>query len=259
MKNILIKCGQFHRKHRVKLKIFALIALCLFLLLTPVFYTIALMANEMNKMKESSLATGKINSDIYVIKDIYVNIYLVKSDNGYIMIDTGTKESNLHKGLKDLEISVNEVKTVLLTHSDSDHVGGIELVSHCEIYMSDLEAKVVNNETPRRISSLRIPIRNRVNAMYNLLSDGEVINIDGRRVEVILTPGHTPGSTSYFIDDKYLFTGDTLSILDGEIKGFIKLFTMDIEENLKSIEKLKDKIEKADYIFSQHHGYIKNR
>lgn len=38
------------------------------------------------------------------------------------------------------------------------------------------------------------------------------INTSGPDVEVIHTPGHTPGSTCYRIDDKYLITGDTVFI-----------------------------------------------
>ena len=50
--------------------------------------------------------------------------------------------------------------------------------------MSNLEDKVVKGETPRRISALKIPLKNRVNALYNTLEDAEVIDIDGRKIEL---------------------------------------------------------------------------
>ena len=43
-----------------------------------------------------------------------------------------------------------------------------------------------------------------------LLHDGEVFDIDGIKIECFLVPGHTWGHMVYLIDDKYLFTGDTL-------------------------------------------------
>ena len=43
-----------------------------------------------------------------------------------------------------------------------------------------------------------------------LLHDGEVFDIDGIRIECFLVPGHTWGHMVFLIDDKYLFTGDTL-------------------------------------------------
>jgi glyoxylase-like metal-dependent hydrolase (beta-lactamase superfamily II) len=47
------------------------------------------------------------------------------------------------------------------------------------------------------------------------LHDGEVIRLDGGaavQVRLLATPGHTPGSTSYLVGDRHLFTGDTLFV-----------------------------------------------
>ena len=43
-----------------------------------------------------------------------------------------------------------------------------------------------------------------------LLRDGEVLDIDGIKIECFLVPGHTWGHMVYLIDDNYLFTGDTI-------------------------------------------------
>lgn len=50
---------------------------------------------------------------------------------------------------------------------------------------------------------------------YAPVKDGDVHTFsgDGPSVNVIHTPGHTPGSTSYLIDDRYLISGDTVFIL----------------------------------------------
>jgi glyoxylase-like metal-dependent hydrolase (beta-lactamase superfamily II) len=42
------------------------------------------------------------------------------------------------------------------------------------------------------------------------LADGESLTVGPHRLKAVRTPGHTPGSTSYLLDGKYLFTGDTV-------------------------------------------------
>jgi glyoxylase-like metal-dependent hydrolase (beta-lactamase superfamily II)/rhodanese-related sulfurtransferase len=46
--------------------------------------------------------------------------------------------------------------------------------------------------------------------VFTALADGQVIPVGGSRIAVIHSPGHTPGSTSFLLDGKYLFTGDTI-------------------------------------------------
>ena len=50
---------------------------------------------------------------------------------------------------------------------------------------------------------------------YSGVKDGESYSVggDGPEINVLHSPGHTPGSTSYIIDDKYFITGDTVFIL----------------------------------------------
>ena len=50
---------------------------------------------------------------------------------------------------------------------------------------------------------------------YSGVKDGESYSVggDGPEIKVLHSPGHTPGSTSYIIDDKYFITGETVFIL----------------------------------------------
>lgn len=50
--------------------------------------------------------------------------------------------------------------------------------------------------------------------IYSTINDGEIFTIgeNGPEIKVLHSPGHTPGSTSYIIDDKYLISGDTVFI-----------------------------------------------
>ena len=53
-----------------------------------------------------------------------------------------------------------------------------------------------------------------------------------------MTPGHTPSSMSYLVNDSILFSGDTLTIRNGKIKPFFWLQNMNTSLQKESIKKL---------------------
>ena len=71
-----------------------------------------------------------------------------------------------------------------------------------------------------------------------------------------MTPGHTPGSMSYLVNDSILFTGDTLTIQKGKVKPFFWLQNMNTRLQKESIKKLL-KIDNVKMICTGHTGYLK--
>jgi glyoxylase-like metal-dependent hydrolase (beta-lactamase superfamily II)/rhodanese-related sulfurtransferase len=57
---------------------------------------------------------------------------------------------------------------------------------------------------------LHLPATDRVTYPYVPVQDGDVLDIGAARLHVLQTPGHTPESACYLLDDQLLFTGDTL-------------------------------------------------
>ena len=77
-----------------------------------------------------------------------------------------------------------------------------------------------------------------------LLHDGEVIDIDGIRIECFLVPGHTWGHMVYLVDGKYLFTGDTLWFGADGGYSFISALAEDNKLAVKSLALLEKKLKK---------------
>ena len=75
-----------------------------------------------------------------------------------------------------------------------------------------------------------------------LLHDGEVIDIDGIRIECFLVSGHTWGHMFYLIDDKYLFTGDTLWFGADGGYSFISSLAEDNKLAVQSLAELERKL-----------------
>ena len=137
------------------------------------------------------------------------------------------------------------VKGVFLTHSDWDHVAAVGLFGKANVYISRDEEQMINGKTPRFFSLFK----NSLPFKYELLDDGQVIDIAGVKIKGIMTPGHTPGSMCYLVNDRFLFTGDSMSLRDGRAGLFNEFFNMDSETQKKSLHKLKN-IPDLKYIFT---------
>jgi glyoxylase-like metal-dependent hydrolase (beta-lactamase superfamily II) len=71
-----------------------------------------------------------------------------------------------------------------------------------------------------------------------LLGDGDVITVGAVKVQAITTLGHTPGSMSFLVNDRVLFSGDTLVLRNGWVYPFYRSFNMDTAKQKESIGKL---------------------
>lgn len=203
--------------------------------------------SETAKMRPAD--TGKISENGYVIKDDFVNMYLIKDSIGYIAIDAGKGIENVEKGLQELDINADEVIAVLLTHSDMDHVAALPLFKNAKLYMAKEEVKMLNGEKQK------IPfINNKMSRNdYILLDDKQSFVIGSHKINCILTEGHSSGSMCFQVNDKYLFVGDMLSLHDGKLGNSVKFFDLDHKMAAKSIAKITS-LPKVEFILTSHWG-----
>jgi glyoxylase-like metal-dependent hydrolase (beta-lactamase superfamily II) len=200
------------------------------------------------------LDTQEIVDGIYVIKgDSYVDFYVIKNGDSLIAIDSGENQNEVSRELNKLNLNPSAVKAVFLTHTDSDHAGGLRLFSAAKVYISSAEEQMINGKTPGYF----LLVKNTIPAQFSLLLDNQDIEVSGIRVHCVLTPGHTPGSMSYVINDGYIFSGDTLSLENDEVHVFNEFFNMDTKLEKSSITKLSELID-IRYIFTAHYGYTDN-
>jgi hydroxyacylglutathione hydrolase len=221
--------------------------IALALLIVAVVFLLARFFAETGKMK--ALETGAITVGVYAVKDGYVNLFLVKGTDGYIAIDGGDHPGHIAKELQKLKITEDQVKAVFLTHTDRDHIAALKLFGKEKVYISRDEEQMINGKTPRFFSLFKnsLPVR------YEMMDDGQIVDLAGVKIKGILTPGHTPGSMCYLANDRFLFTGDNLSLKDGRADLFNDLFNMDSELQKKSLHKLKN-IADVKFVFTSHYG-----
>jgi hydroxyacylglutathione hydrolase len=111
------------------------------------------------------------------------SLYLVEGNTRAVLIDAGTKIADLDK----IVASITKKPVMLVaTHAHPDHTGS-SIDYFPELYLAPGDAR----------SQFMAKYKGKVKE----LKDGETIDLGGRALEVVFTPGHTPGSTT-FIDKK---------------------------------------------------------
>ena len=220
------------------------------------FLAFALISNY-PLLSMSPAKTGKIpGTGIYAVKNLFGTVYFVRTDSGYIMIDGGTSPKKLTASMKDAGLDTGDVKWIFLTHSDGDHIAALSLFPNAAIFMGEDELQLINGTTNRSGSSGNsLPAGIDINKI-ELLQDTQELLCDMTSVECIKAQGHTPGSSLYLVDGKYLFTGDAFKISAGTIS--VHPFTMDAELAGKTIERLTGIVKGSSLVLTAHYGYFDN-
>jgi hydroxyacylglutathione hydrolase len=184
-----------------------------------------------------------IADNVYEIKSRVVSMFVYTADDAPICFDTGISEDTVSRGFDELGFKPEGVKHVFLTHTDNDHVGGLNLFKNADVYLSIDEEQMINRTTPRFVGFVYNPPLKKT---YTLLKDGEVIQAGKTRVQAIATPGHTPGSMSYLVNNSFLYVGDAVALKEGKVRRSSRLHLRDLShkdlakqtESVKRLAKL---------------------
>lgn len=210
------------------------------------------------------LNTGFIDDRVSCIREYVANIYFYTKDNHTIMIDAGYNYDRLAEKMQWLHINPKEIKEILVTHQDTDHVGAIEqgsdgLFNDAKIYIGKIENEYLEGHKHRKVFwGLTTLPQVVIDNEKVLIEDGQVFYIGNIKVEAILVPGHTWGHLVYLIDDAYLFTGDTIWFGADGGYAFLNTLAEDRKLQCQSLQRLKEILEKRNLqlkIITGHTGW----
>jgi glyoxylase-like metal-dependent hydrolase (beta-lactamase superfamily II) len=200
----------------------------------------------------SPAETQKINDSVFCVKDKFVNAYFFKTSQGFVMVDAGVSPDHFLSEMDKLGIQPDQVTTVLLTHTDSDHTGAMSLFKNAKVYMHKDEEQMINGRNGK-FFFLRIHWKY---GPYILLDDRDTLHIGSLRIQIIHTPGHTPGSCCYLFNHEYLATGDNAAYRNGKFVHFTDFFNMDTPAQEAAIKKLSE-LKTTPFILMGHHGIVR--
>jgi len=193
-----------------------------------------------------------------------VNLYLIE-DEQPTLIDAGYRDEaslkQIRQTLRNMNYNVEDLALIVNTHSHHDHTGGnegLQKSSGAQIVAHSLEAEVILNPKkawekglkdlqdlvnasgiPKHVELNVMRMRmeaepSRVNVSINrTLEDGNVLNIGSTYLEILHTPGHSPGHIClYDSDRKILFSGDHILLHTTPNIDKLKSFTDSLRKTL---------------------------
>ncbi len=142
------------------------------------------------------------------------NTYILFNETGSaVIIDPGCYFTNEQHALQ-LFIELNDIKVIQLinTHCHLDHVFGLKWVYEnyeLEPFIHAEEKKVLE-DTPQSASRWGLTIDN-YSGNLHFIEEGDIIHIGNDQLTVLYTPGHSPGSVSFYCKEQgFIISGDVL-------------------------------------------------
>ena len=199
----------------------------------------------------------KLLDDIFVYEwtdplDNNCNSYYI-GGSVQAIVDPGLKRNfpDLLEQMEEDGIGIDDVKYVINTHSHPDHYEASELFndSDAEIALNDKEMEYFDSVGAEMFGWFGL---NAPNIKIDVILKEGSVTLGDETFEILLTPGHSPGSISlYWPDKKALFSGDV--IFDNNVGrtdfpgGSAEL----LKESIRTLSKLD-----VDYLLPGHMGII---
>ena len=167
-----------------------------------------------------------------------VNCYLIQTDAGYVLIDTGgsNNRQELVQELEKAGCMPGSLRLIVITHGDFDHTGnaaylrqafGSQIAMHADdVGMVEQADMFVNRKKPNLLIRMLLPLFSRFGRAERftpdvLLRDGDILGAYELDARVISIPGHSLGSIAILTASSDLFCGDLLENTKSSSPGSI--------------------------------------
>jgi glyoxylase-like metal-dependent hydrolase (beta-lactamase superfamily II) len=203
----------------------------------------------------------RIADGVHRVLKGYVNAYVVESDEGLILVDTGMpkKADRIAESIRDMGRDAADVRHILITHHHLDHLGSLNVLAKmtgATVYAPARDAGVIRGDRqPPGPNRAKLSGRTIGRVIMMIGMDQPACHIDGEvhdtdviplagGLRVIASPGHTAGHTSFLLDRDggILIAGDAAGARGDKagppVGALFGMFTEDLDEAVRSFHKL---------------------
>jgi hydroxyacylglutathione hydrolase len=194
-----------------------------------------------------------IDARMFTVGPVQENCFIVRQpeSTNAVIVDPGDEAERILTALDSLEIKA--VEAILITHTHFDHIGAVAPVARATgapVYCPELETQVLANIMDYVPWPDLGPFES-YDADHTV-AGGERLEFAGMEIEVVFTPGHSPGHVTYAIPaEEAIFSGDVL--FQGSV-GRVDLPGGDWPTLLMSIDTLIDTYSPETTVYPGHMG-----
>lgn len=181
---------------------------------------------------------SELDVRMFTVGPVRENCYIVRAHSGSasaVLVDPGEEPERLLRAVQELGVGI---EAILITHCHFDHIGAVAPVARdtgAEVWCPEFERPLLSDImtwVPRGFGPFES------HEPEHTLRGGERLSLAGMELEVLFTPGHSPGHVTYAVDGA-LLSGDVLfqgsvgrvdlpggdwAVLERSIAGLIEKF-----------------------------------
>ena len=149
----------------------------------------------------------RIAGNLYYVGTYDLACYLITTDKGNILINTGLANSYaiISNNIKQLGFKVSDIKILLTTQAHYDHLGAMadfQQLTHASVMMDKEDVTVAKDGGSSDYALGEKEPSYKPVKTNRLLSDGDLISLGNMKLKMLHHPGHTKGSCSYIFEVK---------------------------------------------------------
>jgi len=161
--------------------------------------------NKMHAPWEQYMEPFRIKGNLYFVGCYAASSHLIDTGEGLILIDTGYPQ-NLYlliNSIYKLGFSPYDVKYVIHSHGHYDHLGATK--AFCKL--TGAKTFIGKDDVDFANGTLDLTWAKELGFEYHeafqpdvIMNDGDIITLGNTKIEIVSTPGHTPGTVSFFFE-----------------------------------------------------------
>lgn len=221
----------------------------------------------MLKTWEGYMESFKIFGNLYFVGTKFVSSHVIDTGEGLVLLDSNYPQCTylVTEGMRKLGLNPFDIKYIIHSHGHYDHIGGTRAL----VELTGAKTVIGRQDVPYVNGALDLTWARELGFEYYetfepdvILDDEDILKIGHTEIRAVHTPGHTPGTMSYFLNVEEngkslmaaMFGGAGMNSMR---KDFLEKYGLPLtcrNDFLNSLEKVKN--EKVDILIGNHPGDV---